>query len=356
MANHHDIGYKTLFAHPELVRELVTGFTPFRWLEGLDAVAFERVNPAYVSERFSERQDDIVWRVRLGEQWLYVYILLEFQSGVDRWMALRMQVYIGLLYQDLVRRGELARDGKLPSVLPLVFYNGQARWNACMELAGMIAPAPDGIAQLQASQRYFLIDQRRLDCVALAQQRTILSLLFQMELSDTPEIIRELMPVLTTWLGEDDQTQLRHDVQTWVDQLLSREFGVQVQGDGWPEVGGNDMGERKFETWADYFEDRGKQRGLQDGLQQGLEQGREQGREEEREREAAYLRRLLENILAKRFPVLPEGSAARLAAAPAEELQEWIDRALETDSAEALFGPGTRCARPASGPDPARLI
>ncbi len=100
MPANHDLGYKFLFAHPELVRELNNGFTSFTWLDGVDVGAFERVNPAYVSERFSERQDDIVWRVKLGDEWLYIYILLEFQSGVNRWMALRMQVYVGLLYQD----------------------------------------------------------------------------------------------------------------------------------------------------------------------------------------------------------------------------------------------------------------
>jgi predicted transposase YdaD len=344
MAGPHDIGYKSLFAHPELVRELVKGFTPFCWLGELDTVAFERVNPAYVSERFSERQDDIVWRVKVGPQWLYIYILLEFQSKVDRWMALRLQVYIGLLYQDLVKRGELARDGKLPAVLPVVFYTGRARWTASLELADMIAPTPDGIADLQASQRYFLVDQRRLDTSVLARQRSILSLLFQMELSDTAVVIEESAALLMTWLSEDDQTQLRRDVHAWLDHLLNREFKVQVQGDVVPEPGGTNMGERKFETWADMYEDRGLQRGL------------EQGREEARVREAATLRRILENILAKRFSVLPEGTAARLATASTEELQEWIDRALETDSVEALFGPANRYSRPASGPDPALLM
>lgn len=68
MAGHHDLGYKLLFAHPELVRELVADFTPLASMSGLDTSAFERVNPAYISDRFSERQDDIVWRVRLGKQ------------------------------------------------------------------------------------------------------------------------------------------------------------------------------------------------------------------------------------------------------------------------------------------------
>ena len=130
MAGHHDLGYKLLFAHPELVRELLVDYTPFSWFAELRADAFERVNPSYVSDRFSERHDDMVWRVRIGEQWLYLYILLEFQSGVDRWMALRMQVYIGLLYQDLVKRGELAVQDMLPPVLPVVFYNGPGAWSA----------------------------------------------------------------------------------------------------------------------------------------------------------------------------------------------------------------------------------
>ena len=33
------------------------------------------------------------------EQWVWVYLLLEFQSEPDPWMALRMMVYMGLLSQ-----------------------------------------------------------------------------------------------------------------------------------------------------------------------------------------------------------------------------------------------------------------
>ena len=48
---------------------------------------------------------------------LYVYLLLEFQSDVDPWMAVRLLVYVGLLYQDLIRAGCLTPDGCLPPVL-----------------------------------------------------------------------------------------------------------------------------------------------------------------------------------------------------------------------------------------------
>jgi predicted transposase YdaD len=60
--------------------------------------------------------------VKVGGAWVYLYLLLEFQSSVDKYMALRMMVYIGLLYQDLIKRKEVLADGRLPPILTIVFY------------------------------------------------------------------------------------------------------------------------------------------------------------------------------------------------------------------------------------------
>ena len=67
---------------------------------------------------------DRVWRVRLRDRWLYVLVLLEFQSAVDRTMAVRILAYTALLYQDLLR----ASSDPLPPVLPIVLYDGSERW------------------------------------------------------------------------------------------------------------------------------------------------------------------------------------------------------------------------------------
>ena len=75
---------------------------------------------SYISEDFKQREDDIVWRVKVGGDWVYLYLLIEFQSLVDKYMALRMMVYIGLLYQDLIKRKEVLADGRLPPILPIV--------------------------------------------------------------------------------------------------------------------------------------------------------------------------------------------------------------------------------------------
>jgi predicted transposase YdaD len=96
----HDNSYKNFFSHSEMVRDLLLGFVKEDWVGELDLSTLEKMNGSYVSDDLRDREDDIIWRVRWGEDWLYVYLLLEFQSTVDQYMAVRIMVYLGMLYQD----------------------------------------------------------------------------------------------------------------------------------------------------------------------------------------------------------------------------------------------------------------
>jgi hypothetical protein len=96
-----------------------------------------------------QRHDDVVWKVRLRDQWLYVYVIIEFQSEPDPFMALRLLVNVGLLYQDLLRRNELPADGRLPVVL----YNGTPPWTGVVEFRELLTPTPPGLERYQPSFR-----------------------------------------------------------------------------------------------------------------------------------------------------------------------------------------------------------
>lgn len=141
MAHDHDTGYKLLFSHPEMVRDLITGYLPGDWVRDADFSTLERINASYVADKGANRHDDMVWRVRMGDTWLWIYLLLEFQSKPDPWMAVRMLVYLGLLAQDLIKRGELVQ-GKIPPVVPIVLYNGEPVWHAPVEVADCFIHAP----------------------------------------------------------------------------------------------------------------------------------------------------------------------------------------------------------------------
>ncbi len=104
----HDHSYKLLFAHARMVRELLEIFVGGDWLAQVDFDTLERVSDGYISDDLRARADDIVWRVRCGSR--HVYLLIEFQSRVDSFMAVRVLAYVALLYQDLIRAREISLD------------------------------------------------------------------------------------------------------------------------------------------------------------------------------------------------------------------------------------------------------
>ena len=81
----HDSSYKLLFSHPEMIADLLRGYVRQPWVAQLDFTSLERADGHYVTADLREREDDLIWRVRWadGERWLYIYLLLEFQSTPD---------------------------------------------------------------------------------------------------------------------------------------------------------------------------------------------------------------------------------------------------------------------------------
>ena len=153
----HDHSYKYLFSHARMVEDLLKGFVKEDWVNGLDFSSLEKVNGNYVSDDLREREDDIIWRVRWGTDWLYIYILLEFQSTVDHWMAVRIMTYIGLLYQDLIQSQKPHPEDKLPPILPIVLYNGDPKWTAATNIEQLIQEIPGGLTRYRPRLQYLLL-------------------------------------------------------------------------------------------------------------------------------------------------------------------------------------------------------
>jgi predicted transposase/invertase (TIGR01784 family) len=76
-----------------------------------------------------------------------------------------------------------------------------------------------------------------------------------------------------------------------------------------------------------------RERTVERRVQQALEKGVEQGREEGRER----LQRTLLRILSKRFGCVDPDQESRIVSASADELERWVDVALDAPSVDAVF-------------------
>jgi len=337
----HDAGYKLLFSHPRMVADLLRGFVPEAWVAGLDFATLERVNASFVAESLRGREDDLVWRLRWGRRWIYVYLLLEFQSTVERFMALRMLVYVGLLYQELIRSGEIGARRCLPPVVPVVLYNGERRWSAPEEIGDLIEVPPGGLEHHVPRLRYLLLDEGRYPEGALAGQRNVVAALFRLERSRDPQAVAEVLGALIEWLGAPQQASLRRAFAVWVRQVLlpARIPGVEI-----PEVVElqevRSMLAERVKEWTEQWKAEGLAEGRAEGLALGIEEGRRKGLEEGREegREEGE-RRVLRRLLERRFGALPPWAEQRLASAGVDELEGWADRLLGAGDLAGVLGP-----------------
>ncbi len=82
------------------------------------------MNSTFVSEEFGRREADVIWRLAFQGRPIYLFLLIEFQSSVNQWMALRFLRYLAEFYQSLVAEGQTA---PLPAVIPLLLYTRDSR-------------------------------------------------------------------------------------------------------------------------------------------------------------------------------------------------------------------------------------
>lgn len=340
----HDHGYKLLFSEPDMVRDLLRGFVHEAWVAELDFDTLERVAGSFVSEHLRERETDVIWRVRWGGSWLYVYLLLEFQSRVDPFMALRMQSYVSLLHQDLVRGRQLAPGGLLPPVVPLVLYNGTARWRAATDVAELVQPMPGGLERYRPAMAYLLLDEGALSETDLAPLRNLAAALFRLERSRTPADLATAVAALSEWLIAPEQARLRRAFTIWIRRVL---LPGRLPGARIPEVGDlqevRSMLAERVIDWTRDWKQQGLEEGRREGREKGLEEGRAEGRAEGREEGREEGRRealaaVLMKQLTRKFGPLPPDIPARIGEAGAEQLERWTDRILDAGTLAEVFG------------------
>ena len=307
----HDSVYHKIFGHPGMVAQLLRDFLAEPWLDDLDLDRMERLNAKFHAETGERREGDMIWRIpRRGGGDTYLMLLLEFQSTPDRWMALRALVYVGLLWQHLVREKRLPPDGRLPPVMAVVVYNGDSRWAmplALNELVGLPENTP--LWRYQPEMRYHIVDEGAFSEDDLAARDTLAALLFRLEASPDPERVVVLADAALAWF-------VRHPGFEGLRPLFAELLGGLME----PLAPGVRVPEELLEV-RNMLASR-----AEDWKRQWLQEGRLEG-------EAALLLRQLE----RRFGALPTGVKDRVAAADTAALEAWGLRVLDAGSLEDVL-------------------
>ena len=279
----HDPAFKAIFSYPRMIADALRGYAarpigPLdpRMVAALDFRTLQKLPAEWITPGFRRRIGDQAWRVRFrwAQDWSdpggYLLILVEFQSGRDADMALRMANYALQLYDELETTGQVRAGGPRPPILPLLIHNGPGRWTASTSVEGLIAtPAPPTVAAnpqdveagrlaardlapFQLGHAHWLLDFRR-HREDDARADNAMSVLIALESASAPGDLlpllllvrglrdRRLAATMLAWtlrrLGVDDETaeemramasldhfrsQLEETARGWTEQLLAQ--------------------------------------------------------------------------------------------------------------------------------------
>ncbi len=141
--------------------------------------------------------------VRAGD--IHLYLLIEFQSEIDGWMAVRTQVYQGLLWQQVIDEHETPGGY---ATTPASVAGGLQR-RAALEGrdhdpgADRAVPRLDAVA-LAATSPVPFVGHGRLPQDELARRSSLVALLFRLERRHSPEGLRELLDEVIGWFRQHE--------------------------------------------------------------------------------------------------------------------------------------------------------
>ena len=314
----HDSGYHLLFSHPKMVADFLSGFVKEPWVGDLDLSTLERVNAKFHADGLERRDGDVIWKVRRrdgGEA--YLYFVIEFQSSNDKWMALRVAVYVLLLYLHLIREGSIAANGLLPPVYAVVIYNGDTKWSAKLDLGELVAPGPNGRPwPWRPRFRYHILDEQRHDPDRLQGMDNLVAVLILMEKCRSVQELKTLVDRAVALLGHDAYTSLRRAFATMLKSVLAPARGIDLSAVNVGELSEvRDMLAERVKEWTREWRAEGEAKGKADTLLRQLH---------------------------RRFRSLPAGIEERVRAAGVDQLDEWSDRFVDAHTFEDVFGANLR--------------
>ncbi len=336
MPGPHALFARYTFGHPERAAAELRAVLPAHVVSEMDWSSLRQESGSVVDPELRETESDLLFtaRLRTGRS-LLLYVLLEHQSSVDPWMALRMLRYV-------VRQAERWRQAhpestRLPVIIPLVMYHGvDGAWTAPRRVEDLFE-LPESEEERErwrvlVPRFAYLLDDLTAEREEALRARSGPPLArlawLVLRYGRTGELARKL----PDWTALFAQVQAgpegaEHLVVViryllWIGDSAVREAAGQVLH----SVLDEQRAEALMGSWAEEMIERGVQKGLAQGREEGREEGLQQG----------LLRGRAEGTLriltARGVHVTDEARQRILTCTDPATLDRWFDRSLNATS------------------------
>ncbi|MFU1299189.1 Rpn family recombination-promoting nuclease/putative transposase [Escherichia coli] len=186
----HDAVFKQFLMHAETARDFLDIHLPAELRELCDLDTLHLESGSFIEESLKGHSTDVLYSVQMQGNPGYLHVVIEHQSKPDKKMAFRMMRYsIAAMYRHLE-----ADHDKLPLVVPILFYQGEATpypLSMCWfdmfyspELARRVYNSPFPLVDITITPDDEIMQHRRIAILELLQkhirQRDLMLLLEQL--------------------------------------------------------------------------------------------------------------------------------------------------------------------------------
>jgi len=328
--NPHDALIKALLDAPERAAVVLRENLPPTVRERLSDALPKPLPGSYVDPHLQETHSDRLFEAQMHDgRPVFVYVLIEHKSEPDAGTPVQLLGYLQRVWQrhaEQKRDGRAARYRRLPPIIPLVIYNGQPSWTVPLSLLECI-DADEPLLELQRDFGYQVRHLRPDEPSASYSQDPAIRAVF-----------RALAWAFVEDLGREDLIRLLrdlppgHPLEKPLLVYIARVYGSVEEADVRQALEQTRPGraEELVMTLAEQWLKRGEERGIQRGREEGRQEGRRQ----------AAVQTLLRLIERKFGREAREASRARVEPATVGELEMWLDRILDAECVEDVFGTG----------------
>ncbi|HFM2930605.1 TPA: Rpn family recombination-promoting nuclease/putative transposase [Escherichia coli] len=263
----HDAVFKQFLMHAETARDFLDIHLPAELHELCDLDTLHLESGSFIEESLKGHSTDVLYSVQMQGSTGYLHVVIEHQSKPDKKMTFRMMRYaIAAMHRHLE-----ADHDKLPLVVPILFYQGEATpypLSMCWfdmfyspELARRVYNNPFPLVDITITPDDEIMQHRRIAILELLQkhirQRDLMLLLEQLvTLIDEGYTSGSQLVAMQNYMlqrGHTEQADLFYGV------LRDR------------ETGGESM-----MTLAQWFEERGRQEVRQEVIQEVRQEVRQE--------------------------------------------------------------------------------
>ena len=216
----HDSAYRRFFSVPDMLTSLVKDYVNMDFVEDVDFSSLMVRSSAYFAEDLHTQAGDLVWQMKWKGRDAYLLLLLEAQSTPDKYMALRIFNYVGLLWKSLVDQSDAVQKEGLPHVFPIVLYNGSSRWTAARSIAELLEQKSGRSTDDQPTCRYYLIDEGALAQEDIDARPGLASPLFMAERARGPQELDDAVAGFIDRLDDPKYDSLDRSLTEWIMSML----------------------------------------------------------------------------------------------------------------------------------------